>query len=86
LSSNREPIILRTLRTSVVTCVSVYLGMPLRGPKAKTFRAGARNGLRLTVTNNTRLLRGTVSATQETATPLPAPRLRPKYRYTVNHT
>jgi hypothetical protein len=28
LSSNRELIILRTLRISVITCVSVYLGMP----------------------------------------------------------
>jgi hypothetical protein len=57
-----------------------------RGPKAKTFREGARNGLRLTVTNNTCLLYRTVSATQETATPLLALRLRPKYRCTVNHT
>jgi hypothetical protein len=28
LRGNREPIILRTLRISVVTCVSVYLGVP----------------------------------------------------------
>ena len=35
LSGNREPIIPRTLGIGVVTCVSVYLGMPRGGdPKA----------------------------------------------------
>jgi hypothetical protein len=49
----------------------------------KIFRAGARNGLRLIVINNTCLLYGTVSATQETATFLLSPRLRPKRGCTV---
>jgi hypothetical protein len=30
---NREPIILRTLGTSVITCVSVYLGKPRKAPR-----------------------------------------------------
>jgi hypothetical protein len=66
LRGNRGPIILRTLGISVITCVSVYLGMP-RGAPRQTLEAGARNGLRLTVTTNTHLPDGTVSATQELA-------------------
>jgi hypothetical protein len=62
LKGNREPIIPRTLRISVVTCVSVYLGMPRKAPR-QTLRAGARNGLQLTVTTNTLLVDGTVSPT-----------------------
>ena len=77
MSNDREPIILRTLRISAVTCVSVYLGVP-QGLKARAVRAGARNDLRLTNTNDTPLVELTVSGTRESATDLPAPRLRKK--------
>jgi hypothetical protein len=66
LRGNRGLIILRTLGISVITYVSVYLGIP-RGALRQTLEAGARNGLQLTVTTNTYLLDGTVSATQELA-------------------
>jgi hypothetical protein len=66
LRGNRGPIIPRTLGVSVITCVSVYLGMP-RGVPRQILRTGARNSLRLTITTNTHLLDGTVSATQEPA-------------------
>jgi hypothetical protein len=68
LKGNREPIIPRTPGTSVITCVSVYLGTPRKAPR-RPLQQGARNGLQLTVTTNTRLSNVTVSATQETATP-----------------
>lgn len=68
LKGNRRLIILRTLRISVITYVSVYLGMPRKALR-QTLRAGARNGLLLTVITNTRLLNKTVSALQETAAP-----------------
>jgi hypothetical protein len=74
LRGNREPIIPRTLRISVITCVSVYLGTPKRAPR-QTLRAGARNGLQLTVTINTPLVNGTVSAMQELATQTRDPRV-----------
>ena len=66
LRGSHRPIIPRTLGTSVITCVSVYLGMPRRALR-QTLETGARNGLRLTVTNNTYLYNGTVSAMQELA-------------------
>jgi hypothetical protein len=52
LRGNREPIILWTLVPSALTCVSVYSGMP-RKALSGILGTGARNGLRLTVTNNT---------------------------------
>jgi hypothetical protein len=63
---NRGPIIPQTLRISVITCVSVYSGIP-RGALRQILEAGARNGLRLTITTNTYLRNGTVSTTQELA-------------------
>ena len=71
MSSNCEPIILQTLGNSVITCVSVYLGMP-RKALSEYPKTGARNGLLLTVITNTLLVDCTVNATQETATLLPA--------------
>jgi hypothetical protein len=67
LRGNREPIIPRTLKISVVTCVSVYLGVP-KGPQGRHLE-GARNGLQLTVTTNTPLVSETVSALRERAAP-----------------
>jgi hypothetical protein len=66
LRGNRGLIIPRTLGTSVIIYVSVYLGIP-RGALRQTLETGARNGLRLTVTTNTYLYSGTVSVIQELA-------------------
>jgi hypothetical protein len=67
LRGNRELIIPRTLSTSVITYVLVYLGIPRKALR-QIPGIGARNGLRLTITTNTHLPNGTVSATQETIT------------------